>query len=228
MATMSRTPNNATITVSPAKHARAPRSKRVPVPTAKVRENQTLRRTRRATRVESPPPFEFRDVEDSDDDYEEENENTATGLEELLLLVRDLKKTIDQQSRSIQEAQVELKELKEEQQLVKEQNNELKDEICTLRDHVDNLSALLPSTPSWASIAAKRTGSGSMQQTSNGITAGTNGLVRHLPNQLTTTDTLYCTIDTSRVTDEDIRFVLNRTNTSRYSQLDRHTPNTKP
>jgi regulator of replication initiation timing len=204
MATMSRTPNNATITVSPAKHPRAPRSKRAPVPTAKVRENQALRRTRRATRTESPPPFEFRDVEDSDDDYEEETENTATGLEELFQLVKDLKKTIEQQNQSIQEAQIELKELKEEQQQMKEQNNELKDEICTLRDHVDNLSALLPSTPSWASIAAKRTGSGSMQQTSNAITASTNNLARHLPSQLTITDTLYCTIDTSRVVEDDI------------------------
>jgi regulator of replication initiation timing len=169
-----------------------------------VRENQALRRTRRATRTESPPPFQFRDVEDSDDDYEEENENTATGLEELLLLVKDLKKTIDQQSRSIQEAQVELKELKKEQQQVKEQNNELKDEICTLRDHVDKLSASLSSTPSWSSIVAKRTGAGSTQQTSNVITASTNSLARHLPSQLAITGTLYCTIDTSRVVEEDI------------------------
>lgn len=97
-----------------------------------------------------------------------------------------------------------MKELKEEQQLVREQNNELKDEICALRGHVDNLSALLSSSPSWASIAAKRTGLGSMQQTSNGITAGTNGLVRHSPNPSPTIDTLYCTIDTSRVVEEDI------------------------
>lgn len=72
MTTMNRTPNNATITVSPAEHARAPRSKRPPAPTTKVRENQAVRRTRRATRAESPPPFQFQDVEDSDDDYEEE------------------------------------------------------------------------------------------------------------------------------------------------------------
>ncbi|KAK5042342.1 hypothetical protein LTR84_001636 [Exophiala bonariae] len=68
----------------------APRSKRTPVPSAKVRENQALRRTRRAARTKSPP-FQFRDVEDSDDNDEEENENTANGLEELLLLVKDLK-----------------------------------------------------------------------------------------------------------------------------------------
>lgn len=94
------TTNNATINVQPAKNARAPRSKRAPGPSAKVRENQALRPTRRATRTESPP-FQFRDVEDTDDNYEEENENTASGLGELLL-VKDLKETIEQQSRSIQ------------------------------------------------------------------------------------------------------------------------------
>jgi DNA repair exonuclease SbcCD ATPase subunit len=145
MATMSRTPDNATITVSPAKLARAPRSKRPPAPTAKVRKIQALRRTRRVNRAESPLPLQSQDVEDSDDDYEEENENTATTLEELLVLVKDLKRTIDQQNKSIQEAQTELKEL-EEQQHVKEQNNELKDEIC-LKPHDDAnswLRSILP------------------------------------------------------------------------------------
>jgi regulator of replication initiation timing len=203
MATTSRTPNNATITVSPAKLARAPRGKRPPAPTIKVRENQALRRTRRATRAESPLPLQFQDVEESDGEYEEETEDTANTLEELLGLVRDLKKTIDQQNRSIQEAQTELKELKEEQQHIKEQNIELKDEIGMLRDQVGSLSASLPSTPSWASVATNRTGSGSTQQTSNGVTASAHDLARSPPDPRATTDTLYCTIDTSRVADED-------------------------
>lgn len=47
-------------------------------------------------------------------------------------LVKDFKKTIDQQNKSIQEAQTELKELEEEhQQHVKQRNNKLKDEIGT-------------------------------------------------------------------------------------------------
>ena len=194
---MSRTPNNATITLSPAKLARAPRSKRQPAPTAKVRENQALRRTRRATRTETPPPLRFQDVEDSDGDYEVEDEDTVNTLEELLVLVKDLKKTIDQQNKSIKEAQSELKELKEEQQHVKEQNNELKDEICMLRDQVGTLSASLPPTQSWASIAANRTRSGSTQQTPDG------NLSSNLPHPPATTDTLYCAIDTSRVAEED-------------------------
>ena len=197
---MSRTPNNATITVSPTKLARAPRNKRLPAPAAKVRENQTQRRTHRATRAQSPLPLQFQDVEDSDDDYEEGNENTATTLEELLVLVKDPKKTIDQQNQSIQEAQTELRELKEEQQHVKERNNELKGEICLLRDQFGTLSASLRSTPSWASIAANRTGPGPTQPTPG---EDANDLAKHLPNPLATTDTLHCTIDTSRVAEED-------------------------
>ena len=57
-------------------------------------------------------------------------------MEELLVLVKDLKKTIDQQNKSIHEAQTELKEIKEVQQHVNEQINELKDEICMLQDQV--------------------------------------------------------------------------------------------
>ena len=201
MATMNRTPNSATITVSPTKLIRAPRSKRPPAPTAKVRENQEPRRTRRTTRTKSPLRLQFQDVEDSDGDYEEENEDTANTLEELLVLVKDLKKTIDQQNKSIQEAQTELKELKEEQQQVKEQNNELKDEVCMLRDQVGCLSASLPSAPSWASIAANGTRSGSTQQTPDGNLA--RNLASNLPHPLATTDNLHCTIDTSRVAEED-------------------------
>jgi hypothetical protein len=104
MTTMNRTPNSTTITVSPEKLARAPRSRRVPAPTTKVRENQALQRTRRTTRADKTPPLRFRDIEDSDDDYEEENGDTAVSLEELVTLVKELKRTINQQNVAIQEA----------------------------------------------------------------------------------------------------------------------------
>ncbi|OAP56048.1 hypothetical protein AYL99_10200 [Fonsecaea erecta] len=77
------------------KLARAPRSRPQPAPTSKVRENQALRRTRRTTRAEKSPPLRFRDVEDSDDDYKEENGDTVASLKELVTLVKELKKTID-------------------------------------------------------------------------------------------------------------------------------------
>jgi hypothetical protein len=72
-----------------------------------------------------------------------------------------------------------------------------------LRNQVESLSASLPLTTSWASIAARRTVPDGTQQTSNGITVSANNLARHFPYQLGTTDTFYCTIDTSRVADEN-------------------------
>jgi chromosome segregation ATPase len=119
------------------------------------------------------------------------------------VLVKELKTTIDQQNKSIKEAQTELKELKEDQQQVKEQNNELKDEVCMLQAQVSTLSTSLPSTQSWASIAADRSGQGSTQRTPNDTAARANNLARYLPTLTATTDTLYRTIDTSRVAEED-------------------------
>ena len=199
---MSRTPSNARINASPAKLSRAPRSKRLPAPNAKVRENQALRRTRRGTRAQSPPPLQFQDIEDSDGEYEEENEDTANTLEDLLGLVKDLKETIDQQNRSIQEAHAELKELKEEQQQVREQNDGLKNEICALRDEVNTLSTSLPSTRSWGSIAANGVKAGSTPLGRNGALDAHN-LARYVPHLPAMMDRLYCTIDTSRVASED-------------------------
>ena len=195
---MSRTPNKATITLSP------PRTKRLTAPTAKVRENQTIRRTRRTNRTQSPQLLHFQDVEDSDDDYEEEDENAANALEDLLLLVKELKETIDQQHKSIQEAQAELKEVKDEQRYVREQNDELKNEICSLRDQVGSLSTSLPSTQTWASVAADRPGlTQPIPNDATAADAGSSNLVRHLLKSSATADTLYCTIDTFRVTQED-------------------------
>jgi chromosome segregation ATPase len=131
---MNRTPTSATITGLPEKLAQAPRTRRAPAPTIKVRENQALNRTRQTTRAEKSAPLRFRDVEDSDDDYGEENGDIAASLEKLITLVKELKQTIDRQNEAIQEAQTELKEVKEEQQYVKEQNNELKNKIGMLRN----------------------------------------------------------------------------------------------
>src|ERR1700754_4946643 len=200
MTTMNRTPNNATTTVSPEKLARAPRSRRAPAPTSKVHENRALYRTRRTTRAAKTPPLRFRDVEDSDDDYEEENGDTAASLQGLVALVKDLKNTTDQKNEAIQEAQTELKELKEEQQYVKEQNCELKDEIGMLRNQLGSLSASLPSTQSWASIVANQTGLNSTHGTSDRLSASPTHVARHPSSHWAATDTLYCTIDASRVT----------------------------
>lgn len=208
---MNRTPSSATIIVSPEKLARAPRSRRAPAPTTKVRENQALQRTRRTTRADKTPPLRFRDVEDSDDDYEEENGDTAASLQELVALVKELKKTIDQQNEAIQEAQTELKELKDEQQYVKEQNCELKDEIGMLRNQLGSLSASLPSTHSWASIVASQNESGSTLGTSDRMITSAHHRASHPLNHWAATDTLHCTIDASRVTEQDMDKISPRT-----------------
>lgn len=154
MATTIETPTNATITVSPARRTRAPRSKRPPVPTAKTRENQAIRRTHRTTQAETPPPLHFQNIEDSDSDYEDEDGSPSHTPKELLVLIKSLKSTVDQQNSAIKDAQTELKELKEEQQTVETRNNELQNEVRMLRSQVSALSASLPSTQSWASIVA--------------------------------------------------------------------------
>jgi regulator of replication initiation timing len=200
---MIRTPKSATITVSSTKQARAPRSKRPPAPAARVRENQALRRTRRATRAQSPEPLQFQDVEDSDDDYDGENEDGPYNSEELVGLVKELIKTVNQQNESIKEAQFELRELKEEQQKVTGENSGLKDEVCMLRDQVSTLLASLPPAQSWASIAAARSGAGSTQPTPTNTAASVNNLSRYVPAPTETADTFCCTIDTSRVAEED-------------------------
>lgn len=200
---MSQTPDRAPITLSPAKLPRAPRSKRLTVPTAKARENETVQRTRRANRDSRSQRLQFQDIEDSDDDYEEENENTGNTLEDLLQLVKELKETIDQQNRAIQEAQAELKELREEQQYVKEQNDELKNEVGSLREQVNTLATSLPSTQTWATIAANRTGlTQSVPKNASLINNGSDSMARHPLKSLVAAETLCCTIDTSRVTQE--------------------------
>ncbi|RMZ89045.1 hypothetical protein DV736_g3719, partial [Chaetothyriales sp. CBS 134916] len=118
--------------------------------------------------------YDAHDTEDSEDEYKgDPNEDTANTLEELLGLVKELKATVDQQSKAIKEAQT------------------------------DTLSGLVPSTRSWASIAAGRSGQGTRQPTLNNAATGADNLARHLPYLTAITDTLYCAIDTSRVAEED-------------------------
>lgn len=135
-------------------------------------------------------------VEDSDDDYEEEggHEDDANTVQQLLELVKDLKTIIEKQSQAIEEVQTEVKELKEEQQAVKEQNHELKAQVSTLQDQVGTLAAPLPSTRSWASVAAAQDGRGIAQPRS---------FPRDFPRATDTVDALHCTIDTSRVAEVD-------------------------
>ena len=203
MATTMRTPKSATITVSTTKQVRAPRNNRQPAPTTKVRENQALRRTRRATRAQSPEPLHFRDIQDSDDDYDEDNEDGPQGSETLVELVKALVNTVKQQNEDIKEAQTALRELKEEQQKERDEKNGLKDEISMLRDQVTTLLAVLPSAQSWSSIVAARNEPESMQTTSATTLTGANSRARQAFGNTEIVNRLYCTVDTSRVAEED-------------------------
>lgn len=158
-------------------------------PTAKARELQSARRTRQTARGIRPGLSRTQAIEESDDDYEDEggHEDDANTLEQLLELVKDLKVIIEEQSQVIKNVQNEVKELKEEQQAVKEQNHELKAQVSAL-------AAPLPSTRSWASIAAAQDGREVVQPSSSS---------RHLPRTTDYVDALHCTIDTSRVAEAD-------------------------
>ena len=200
---MIETPSNTIVTVASAKRGRPARSKRVPAPSAKARENQAIGHPRRAVQAKIPSSLHFRNINDSDSDYEDGDGNDSGTVEELLELVRELKQTIDEQSSLIREAQTELKELKEEQQCIKGQNNDLKDEVCTLRDQVTTLSGLLPPTESWASIAAKHSGAHVAQLAPHDAEVGENTLGSYLTSPAAGPDAHNCTIDTSRVAEED-------------------------
>lgn len=141
------TPGNRSTTTPVATQPAAPRRGRPPKPSAKVLDNRrSLRLYAAATGTAS------------DEDPEElpgpiPNERDAK-LDLLTQLITALNETISQQSLVIQDVRAELIHIKAEQQELKTQNTELQEEIRTLQGKFDTASASLPSTRSWASIAA--------------------------------------------------------------------------
>jgi hypothetical protein len=118
-------------------------------------------------------------------------DGSGTDLRALIHLVTDLKETIIQQSNIIENVRAELVEIKAEQRTLKSQNLELQEEVRSLRTQIDSHSV---SAPSYADVA--RTAPNSAPTNVHSIsTMGTT------PS--TITDTLYCTVDTSRVMSED-------------------------
>jgi cell division septum initiation protein DivIVA len=176
----------------------------------------------------TPPPSEFRRVtrgykrQRNDNTISTETKETprfefsgggegrGTKLDELAWLIANLKETITQQtsiiekqSSTIENVRADLTGIKEEQQNLKRQNAELQEQVCSLQSQISAVAASPPSTRSWASIAANRSGAESTQPTPGDTAATDNNLARSLPTSLATTDTLYCMIDTSRVVEED-------------------------
>ncbi|KAI9862357.1 MAG: hypothetical protein M1813_004833 [Trichoglossum hirsutum] len=124
----------------------APSKSRPRKPSAKVLEVQRSLRTRsRSIRNESLTG----DIEAP------EREGREASLEEVALLITDLKDIITQQNRVIDSVQADLAEIKAEQQSLKNQNAKLQEEICSLRQQLTTPSASLPLTQSWAAVTAR-------------------------------------------------------------------------
>jgi hypothetical protein len=137
-------------------------------------------------------------------------EGRGTNLDELAWLTANLKETIRQQtsiiekqSNTVENVRADLAEIKAEQQNLKKQNAELQEQVCSLQSQISVYTASPPSTRSWVSIAANRSGAESMQPTPDDTASTDNNFARYFSTPPATTDTLYCTIDTSRVAEED-------------------------
>ena len=128
----------------------APRRGRTVKPSAKATENQKNRRLYTAA---------LGTIEDDSADERSgpSSPDLSSNLDILTRLVATLSETITQQNIAVEEARAELKEIKTEQQELKALNAQLQEEGRTLQSKLDSYSASLPSTVSWASIAAGQT-----------------------------------------------------------------------
>jgi hypothetical protein len=146
----------------------APSKSRPRKPSAKVLEVQRSLRTRSSASklTQNEPSASATTVP--------ECEGRETDLEEVVQLIASLKETIAQQSNIIKSIRTDLTEIKAEQQYLKNQNTELQETITLLRAQLDTISAELPSTQTWASVASSGRPAGSdmtlSQTTSSGNT----------------------------------------------------------
>jgi hypothetical protein len=140
-------------------------------------------------------------TESDDVEFISQSGRTANPLTELTKLVVTLKEIINNQTNFIENIQTDLTEIKAEQQNLKKQNVELQGQVRHLQAQISAArSASPPSTQPWPSIAATRGGGDSTQQTTDdGIYTG----AKYPPTVSAKTDALYCTIDISRVAEED-------------------------
>ncbi|KAI9772506.1 MAG: hypothetical protein M1840_000711 [Geoglossum simile] len=137
----------------------APSKGRPRKPSAKVLEVQRSLRTRSSASrsIQNKPSTSTTATAAS------EREGRETNLEEVVSLITNLKETITQQisiiasqNSVIDGFRADLAEIKSEQQSLKNQNAKLQEEIRSLQAQLNAFSASLPSTRSWASVAASR------------------------------------------------------------------------
>lgn len=125
----------------------APRRGQQPKPSAKAVGNQ--KNIRLYTTV----------LGTTEDDSADQSSGSASAevsakLDVLTRLVVTLSETITRQNIVVEGARAELKKIKAEQRDLKTQNTQWQEEVRTLQAKLDRFSAALPSTISWASIAA--------------------------------------------------------------------------
>jgi hypothetical protein len=136
-------------------------------------------------------------------------EGRGTKVDELVRLILNLEKTITQQTsliekqnNTIEVIRTDLAEIKEEQQNLTRHNADLQEQVHFLQSQVSTITASPPPPRSWASVVGYQGRAGPAQPTQD-ATASDNNHARRLLGPLTTTDALYCVIDTSRVAEED-------------------------
>jgi hypothetical protein len=138
----------------------------------------------------------------SDNHEDPTQDGNTTNLGTLIQLIADLKETIIQQSNiienqnnGIENVRAGLVEIKAEQRTLKSQNLELQEDVRSLRTQIDSYSA---SAPSYAAVA---------RTPPNGAPANVHSISSMGTTPSTMTDTLYCTVDTSRVASEAVEKV---------------------
>jgi hypothetical protein len=152
-------------------------------PSAKVLEVQRSLRTRsRSTRNEpllgsiAVPEREGHEIPEREGCKIPECEGREASLEEVALLITNLKDIITQQNSVINSIQADLAEIKAEQQSLKNQNAELQEEIRSFRQQLTTSSAPVPLTQSWAAVTARGDVSGlepNLSQATNSQTPNT-------------------------------------------------------
>jgi hypothetical protein len=151
-------------------------------------------------------------------------EGQGTNLDEIARLIASLKATVTQQNDVIEGLRTELKEIKADQQALKKQNTESQAELRALKGPVERAAAEIESVKTQMTEELKQVHEQLDTITSSIASANTSpnpsyadvartppislpSKVRTLTSFNTTpsnfTDTLYCTIDTSRVVNDE-------------------------
>ncbi|RKK64958.1 hypothetical protein BFJ68_g18671, partial [Fusarium oxysporum] len=121
-------------------------------------------------------------------------EQTARNLEQMRLQVmKEVGIVQGQAAEEIRQAKGELKQAREEMHQAKEEISQMKEQLNTIAGSISSVAQMSPQ-PSYADVA--RT-----PPTSQPSNVRTLSSMRTTPSSFT--DTLFCTIDTSRVSEED-------------------------